>query len=93
MKKRRNRRRLLLLTIIPVVLGAALVSTMLMGSFSCSKGGYSGRVESLTVGAPALEANALIYIAADKGYFERNGLKVTIKEYDSGGAAVRVRAL
>jgi len=45
-------------------------------------------VESVTIGAPALEANALIYIAGNLGYFDRNGLHVTIKEYDSGGAAV-----
>ena len=49
---------------------------------------YQGKPASLTIGTPALETNALIYIAGDMGYFERNGLKVTIKEYDSGGAAV-----
>ena len=49
---------------------------------------YQGKPASLTIGTPALEANALIYIAGDMGYFEKNGLKVTIKEYDSGGAAV-----
>ncbi len=49
---------------------------------------YQGKPASLTIGTPALETNALIYIAGDMGYFERNGLKVTIKDYDSGGAAV-----
>ena len=49
---------------------------------------YQGKPASLTIGTPALETNALIYIAGDTGYFERSGLKVTIKEYDSGGAAV-----
>jgi NitT/TauT family transport system substrate-binding protein len=49
---------------------------------------YPGKPASLTMGTPALETNALIYIAADMGYFEKNGLQVTIKEYDSGGAAM-----
>ena len=72
------------------ILMAALFAALLtgFGSWSCSKSDYSGKVESVTIGAPALETNALIYIAGDKGYFERNGLNVTIKEYDSGGAAV-----
>ncbi len=68
-----------------------ILTLLLLGAFSfwsCSKSDYSGKVESVTIGAPALETNALIYIAGDKGYFERNGLNVTIKEYDSGGAAV-----
>jgi NitT/TauT family transport system substrate-binding protein len=61
---------------------------LLTAFVSCSKGDYSGKVETVTIGAPALESNALIYVAADRGYFKRNGLNVTMKEYDSGGAAV-----
>jgi NitT/TauT family transport system substrate-binding protein len=49
---------------------------------------YPGKPASLTMGTAALEANALIYVAAQMGYFEKNGLQVTIKEYDSGGAAM-----
>jgi ABC-type nitrate/sulfonate/bicarbonate transport system substrate-binding protein len=49
---------------------------------------YPGKPASLTMGTPALETNALIYVAAQMGYFEENGLQGTIKEYDSGGAAV-----
>ncbi len=68
------------------ILAVLLVTAF--GSWPCSKSDYSGKVESVTIGVPALEANALIYIAGNLGYFERNGLHVTIKEYDSGGAAV-----
>jgi len=68
------------------ILAVLLVTAF--GSWSCSKSNYSGKVESVTIGAPALETSALIYIAGNLGYFERNGLHVTIKEYDSGGAAV-----
>lgn len=35
---------------------------------SCSKSDYSGSVENITIGAPPLEQNALIYIADDQGY-------------------------
>ena len=49
---------------------------------------YPGKPISLTMGTPALEANALIFVAAHMGYFQRNGLQVTLKEFDSGGAAM-----
>ena len=55
---------------------------------SQQKGNFSGAMEEITVGAPALETNALVYVAEDLGYFKKNGLNVTIKKYDSGGAAV-----
>ena len=65
------------------------VLAILLGLWFCpdSRKTYPGKPASLTIGTPALETNALIYIAADMGYFEKNGLQVTIKEYDSGGAA------
>ena len=55
---------------------------------SQQKGNFSGSVEEITLGAPALETNALVYVAEDQGYFKKNGLNVTLKKYDSGGAAV-----
>ena len=55
---------------------------------SQQKGNFSGSVEEITLGAPALETNALVYVAEDQGYFKKNGLNVTFKKYDSGGAAV-----
>ncbi|VVB64132.1 NMT1/THI5 like protein [uncultured archaeon] len=56
--------------------------------FSNSPMAYSPKPESITVGAPAIETNAIIYVADDLGYFKKNGLNVTFKTYDSGGAAV-----
>jgi ABC-type nitrate/sulfonate/bicarbonate transport system substrate-binding protein len=44
--------------------------------------------QSITIGTPALETTSLVYIAENQGYFEKNGLNVTIREYDSGSAAV-----
>jgi len=55
---------------------------------SQQKGNFSGTPEEITLGAPALETNALVYVAEDQGYFKKNGLNVTLKKYDSGGAAV-----
>ncbi len=45
-------------------------------------------METLRVGLPRLEQNALIYVAADRGLFARNGLNVQIKEYGTGVATL-----
>lgn len=57
------------------------------GSISCSLS-YSGQVESVTLGIPPLEQNALIYIADSQQFFGQNGLKVAIKDYDTGAATI-----
>ena len=59
-----------------------------LGFWSCSKSDYSGRIENITIGAPPLEQNALIYIADDQRLFARNGLNIAIKNYDSGMTSV-----
>ena len=71
-----------------IVIVGILVTVLGSLFYLDSRKTYPGNPASLSIGTPALEANALIYIAGDTGYFERNGLKVTIKEYDSGGVAV-----
>lgn len=48
---------------------------------------YTGPVEKITLAGYAGEAGALVYIAQNQGYFEKNGLEVTIKDYQSGKAA------
>ncbi len=53
-----------------------------------NKGIQIGETESLTIAIPQLEQNALLYIAADQGFFSDNGLNVTIKDYDSGVTAI-----
>jgi len=42
----------------------------------------------MTVGVPPLEQNALLYVAAEKNLFAPNGIAVTIKDFDSGPAAI-----
>ncbi|HUL30216.1 MAG TPA: ABC transporter substrate-binding protein, partial [Thermodesulfobacteriota bacterium] len=82
---RRPLRRFVLLSIVIAgVLVVALGSVLYLDSRKT----YPGKPISLTVGTPALETNTLLYVAGNMGYFEKDGLKVTLKEYDSGGAAV-----
>jgi ABC-type nitrate/sulfonate/bicarbonate transport system substrate-binding protein len=58
--------------------------------FTSSQATYSGKPESITVGGPALEQSALIYIAQDQGFFSKNGLNVTIRDdYPTGVGPVR----
>ena len=62
---------------------------VLMGVFvSCSKGDYSGKVETITIGIPPLEQNALLYVADHEKFFINNGLHVVIKDYDTGVTAI-----
>ena len=68
---------------------AAIVAIALAGLgawyFMNSGATSSGTTESITIGEPALEQSALIYIAEDQGYFTGNGLNVTLRDdYPSG---------
>ncbi len=45
---------------------------------------YIGPVDKITVASAEYLTGVLIYIAEDQGYFEKNGLNVTIKSYGSG---------
>ncbi len=56
------------------------------GSWSCSKGDYSGKVESINFGTVPVAAATLIYIAQDQHFFAANGLSVNIKDYNTGAA-------
>ncbi len=58
------------------------------GSWSCSKGDYSGKVETVTIGATPIELNALIYVAGEHRFFTNNGTQLVFKDYDTGVAAV-----
>ncbi|HWQ18875.1 MAG TPA: NrtA/SsuA/CpmA family ABC transporter substrate-binding protein [Methanotrichaceae archaeon] len=46
---------------------------------------FFGTPEPITIGGPALEQSAFIYIAQDQGFFAMNGLDVTIRDdYPNG---------
>ncbi len=51
---------------------------------------YTGPVEKITLAAYAGETAAIVYVAEDQGYFEKNGLEVTIEDYESGKAATDI---
>lgn len=55
---------------------------------SCSPRGYSGPVETISIGFLPSQTGTELYVAQDKGFFTGNGLNVTIKDYDSGVLAV-----
>ncbi len=48
---------------------------------------YTGPVEKITVAAAEYLTGALIYIAEDQGFFEENGLDVTIRGYGGENSA------
>ena len=58
------------------------------GSWSCSKGNYTGKVETVIIGTTPIELNALIYVADEYRFFTNNGVQVVFKDYDTGVAAV-----
>jgi NitT/TauT family transport system substrate-binding protein len=73
------------LWIVTVLAAAGAV----MGSWSCSKSGDQGKGETLIIGIPPLEQNALLYIADHEKFFAQNGLRISIKDYDTGVTAIR----
>lgn len=77
--------------LIGIIAEAVAVTVMVaMAVAGCTQGWpekYTGPVEKITLAAYAGETGALVYVAEDQGYFEENGLEVTIKDYGSGKAA------
>ena len=67
-----------------MALGLAVGGYLFLGQRQIEK--YTGPVEKITLAAYAGDTGALVYIAEDRGYFEKNGLEVTIKGYGSGKA-------
>jgi len=49
---------------------------------------YTGPAEKVTLGIEASLLPASVWVAANKGYFEEEGLDVDIKEFDSGKASL-----
>ncbi len=71
---------------------AVIVAIALLGFgiwyFTSSPTAYSGTPEPITIGTVPLELATLIYIAEDQHFFARNGLNVTIRDYNSALTAV-----
>ncbi len=68
-----------LVTIVSIV---SLLAVSL-GSLSCAR-----QTESITIGTLNGIKDTLIFVAADEGYFNQNGLNVRLETYSNGVAAV-----
>jgi len=78
MNMKMNRKLILGILGVIAVLGAALVF------WSRLPKGYSGKMESITIGYSPFESTALLWIAEDRHFFSRNGLNVTLRKYETG---------
>src|SRR4030042_7086679 len=65
----------------------AVLLLTVFGSWSCSKGDYAGKVETVTIGENPNETKTLIYIAEERGLLAANGINVIFKKYESGVSA------
>lgn len=66
---------------IPILLIITFMATM--PGAGCQQG-YSGAPLPLSIAPLHLTASTLIYVAEDQQFFSRNGLTVTLKEFDTG---------
>jgi NitT/TauT family transport system substrate-binding protein len=85
-------RRLAMLVVVPLVLALAACggSSSGGGGGAASGGGSKGRIKiSLVVGTPAATPMYPYYVAKDKGYFDDEGLDVTINGLDGSGPTVQ----
>ncbi len=73
--------------IIGIIIVVVIVGIGLYRSIQKQPKKYTGPVEKITLAAYAGETGALVYINEYQGYYEENGLEVTIKDYKSGKEA------
>ncbi len=60
----------------------------LLSALAACQSGALVAVETITLGLPPLEQNALVYIAEQQGLFAQNNIKIVVKDYDSGVATI-----
>jgi len=73
-----------------ILIGIIVVAVIIGGYFWLSQEKpeeYTGPVEKITLAAYAGDIGALVYITEEQGFFEQNGLDVTIKDYEAGKLA------
>jgi len=70
------------------VISMLAVLLVVFSLWSCSRADYPGKVETLKIGVPPLEQNALLYVADHGKFFVKNGLDLVIKDYDTGVTAI-----
>jgi NitT/TauT family transport system substrate-binding protein len=66
---------------LTIILAASVAG---LAFWSCSGKDTLEKPESIIIGTLPYEGSALIYIADDQNFFKKNGLDVTIKNYETG---------
>ncbi|HEX7483135.1 MAG TPA: NrtA/SsuA/CpmA family ABC transporter substrate-binding protein [Candidatus Bathyarchaeia archaeon] len=63
-----------------------VIVIMVSGSFLYlnSQQNFFGKTQTITIGNLPLESSGLLYVADKQGFFEQNGLKVIMQDYDTG---------
>lgn len=84
-------------TIAVVIVGCIAIALLIVGAVSFGhdddRSPSVASPDQIRIGGPALEQNALIYVAMDRGFFEKRGLNVTIRDdYPTGVEPVREAA-
>jgi len=59
------------------------VASGALGSSSCS-----GKIDSIVMAYAPFESTALVWVAEDQHFFNRNGINVTQRKYDTGAGAL-----
>src|SRR3989338_10158249 len=81
-------KKLSLIIVILVIIALVVEGYVLLQTYLNPAKKYSGPMEKITVGVEKSLLPSLVWIAENKGYFAENGVEVTIKEFDSGRAAL-----
>jgi len=81
-----SRNRILLSLVVIIVL---ISGTIAMWTFHSQKPRFSGPPEKLALGVVPSVFSLFIWVAEDQDFFGKNGLVLTMTEYDSGVSAVK----
>lgn len=71
--------------VIFIILSLLLVSVSLA---SCSPSNSASSLKNVTVAYSPFESTALLWVAKQEGYFERNGISVILRKYNTGAASL-----
>src|SRR5574340_691375 len=76
--------------LITVVLAITIVVSLFFVSFIYlnSQSHKIEKLDSVSVAYPKFESVALLWVASQQGFFEENGLNVTLHRYDTGVASL-----
>jgi NitT/TauT family transport system substrate-binding protein len=74
--------------IVMIIVAAVIAAGLGLWLLWSSQRNDAGKILSITIGMDSTAVNSLIYIAEGQNYFTSNRLKVTVKNYTSGLAAV-----